>query len=344
MENSRAELLAMSVADIISSDAIDPKVSVRDLLRQKHIVVESLHITKDGQTIPVEVSATLFTLNNLPTVQAICRDISKRKQAEKERDQLLARERAAREEAEAANRIKDEFLAVLSHELRSPLNPILGWARLLQKRKFDDETTARALETIERNAKLQTQLIEDLLDVSRILRGKLVLNVAAVNLITTIAAALETVQLAAEAKGIQIQTFLSANAGQVSGDATRLQQVVWNLLSNAVKFTPAGGRIEVCFQPDGNYAEITVSDTGKGISREFLPYVFEYFRQEDGQVRTLPPDRGGEIPAIALTAYAGELNRQQALEAGFGRHISKPVEPEELVQAIAELGARGSGG
>lgn len=404
------------------------------------------------------------------------------------RARLYEAEQGARRDAETANRIKDEFLAVLSHELRSPLNPILGWTRLLRSRQFDEQATDRALETIERNAKLQTQLIEDLLDVSRILRGKLALNVAPVNLVTTIEAAMETVRLAAQAKDIQIETMFEPNVGPVSGDANRLQQVIWNLLSNAIKFTLQGGRVEVrlstdCDGKDCNlnskfqYAQLQVKDTGKGISPKFLPYVFEYFRQEnssttrqfgglglglaivryltelhggsvraespgeglgatftvrlplmvaqeeapqetmrsispvnlnglhvlivddeadirelvafileqsgaivsvaasaeeallaldksvpdillsdigmpdvDGytlmrQVRELFAQREGQAPefnaampkAIALTAYAGEYNQQQAIQAGFQLHIPKPVEPEELVNAIARL-------
>ncbi|MDZ8055275.1 MAG: PAS domain S-box protein [Aulosira sp. ZfuVER01] len=371
------------------------------------------------------------------------------------------------QQAQEANRIKDEFLAVLSHELRSPLNPILGWTSLLQTRRFDPETTERALETIERNAKLQAQLIEDLLDISRILQGKIVLNVGVVNLATTIAAALETVRLAADAKSIQIQTILEADIGQVLGDTVRLQQVVWNLLSNAVKFTPSEGNIEIRLAKIGNEAEIQVKDTGKGIDPQFLPYVFDCFRQEDGtitrqfgglglglaiarhitelhggtvkvesageglgatfkvrlpltsnnpaptqnhpqlvepcdlsqlrilvvddeadirtllvmileqygaevkvaasaveafiileryqpnllisdigmpnmdgyalmrQIRMLPPDQ--QMPAIALTAYAGEYDQRQAITAGFQLHIPKPVAPKELVRAIAQV-------
>jgi PAS domain S-box-containing protein len=217
------------------------------------------------------------------------RDINDRKRAEavrlrlaEEREQLLQREQAAREQAETANRIKDEFLAVLSHELRSPLNPILGWSKLLQTRKFDQQRTAEALATIERNAQLQSELIEDLLDVSRILQGKLSLNPCPVNLTTTIQGGLETVRLAAEAKLIHIETHLDYQVGQVSGDPARLQQVVWNLLSNAVKFTPKGGRVEVRLNQIEDYAQITVRDTGKGITADFLPYVFDYFRQQDG--------------------------------------------------------------
>jgi PAS domain S-box-containing protein len=422
-------------------------------------------------------------------------DIEDLKQLQQERDRLLQQEQVARAEAETANRIKDEFLAVLSHELRSPLNPILGWSRLLQTQKLDEQRTQQALATIERNAKLQTQLIEDLLDVSRILRGKLVLNIAPVSLISTIEAALETVKLAVEAKGIHIQKEFNLEVDQVMGDAARLQQVMWNLLSNAVKFTPNGGRVEVKLSlftghsssvthhsslEEGNlsaatndqeritnYAQITVTDTGKGISPDFLPYVFDYFRQEDGtttrkfgglglglaivrhitelhggtvraespgeglgatfivqlplipvlmdvdepeetptvislsglrvlavdddddiraliefilqqagaevrvvasvtealqqletfspellisdigmpdqdgytlirQVRTLTSEQG-MIPAIALTAYAGEIDQQEAIAAGFQMHLAKPVEPEKLINAIVTL-------
>lgn len=208
-------------------------------------------------------------------VAGVTRDITERKQ-------LLQREQAARSAAETANRIKDEFLAVLSHELRSPLNPILGWSKLLQQGKLDAAKTKSALATIERNARLQSQLIEDLLDISRILRGKLSLNVMPVDLSMVICAARETVRLAAEAKSLHIQTTLSPDAGTVIGDAGRLQQVVWNLLSNAVKFTSVGGQITVTLTQTGTHAQLQVTDTGKGINRDFLPYVFEHFRQEDG--------------------------------------------------------------
>lgn len=209
-------------------------------------------------------------------------DINDRKQAEAEREQLLQREKAAREQAEQANQVKDEFLAVLSHELRSPLNPILGWTRLLQNGKLDAARQREALNTIERNAKLQTQLIEDLLDISRIMQGKLSLTVAPVSLTFVISAALETVQLAAEAKNIGMILNLAPEVASVSGDVTRLQQVVWNLLSNAVKFTPNGRQVTVELKQMDQLAQIRVIDTGKGINPQFLPYIFEYFRQEDG--------------------------------------------------------------
>jgi signal transduction histidine kinase/CheY-like chemotaxis protein len=406
----------------------------------------------------VQLTETLLSIFSMRIAAEL-----ERQWAEEKRIQMLAREQEARQQAEAANRIKDEFLAVLSHELRSPLNPILGWSRLLRNGKLNAAKTAQALEIIERNAQLQSQLIEDLLDVSRILRGKLSLNMAPVNLASTIKAALETVRLAAEAKSIQIQTMFDPTIGQVLGDSARLQQVIWNLLTNAVKFTPDGGQVEIQLQLIGSQALIQVRDTGKGISPDFLPYVFEYFRQADAtttrtfgglglglaivrhlvelhggtvqvdspgegqgatftvrlplikdksstqkaegnsspftpesspltgirvlvvdddadsrefiafvleqlgaqvstvtsageaiasleqlppdillsdigmpdmdgymlmrQIRAMPPEQGGQILAIALTAYAGEIDRQQALAAGFQHHLAKPVEP-----------------
>jgi signal transduction histidine kinase/ActR/RegA family two-component response regulator len=396
------------------------------------------------------------------------RDISDRKQAQAEQEQLLASEQAAREAADRTNRIKDEFLAVLSHELRTPLSPILGWSRLLQQGTLEADRAATALKTIERNAQLQVQLIDDLLDISRILRGKLSLNIETVDLCTVILEALETVRLAAEAKSIHLDTHLAPGVGIVNGDAGRLQQVVWNLLSNAVKFTPSGGQVKIAIAVDRQSAQVQVSDNGKGINAEFLPYVFEHFRQEDGattrrfgglglglaivrqivelhggtvaaesagegagasfrvkiplvqapvwpspepplgetgdlqgrrilvvddetdsrellafvleqagamvtsvasgqaalsalaqsvpdvivsdigmpeldgymlmrQIRSLSAAQGGEILAIALTAYAGELDQQQALAAGFQQHLTKPLDANRVIATIAKL-------
>ncbi|MEH2054539.1 PAS domain-containing hybrid sensor histidine kinase/response regulator [Nostoc sp.] len=435
-------------------------------------IYEKEFFDRNGKRVPIVLGVALLN-DSQNNCLAFVLDITDRKLAEKECDRLLDCERTARQQAEIANKIKDEFLAVLSHELRTPLNPILGWSKMLRTRKFDDKTTNHALEAIERNAKLQTQLIEDLLDVSRILQGKLNLNVCPVNLVMVVEAAIETVQLAAEAKSIQIQTLFDPSLGQVMGDPNRLQQVVWNLLSNAVKFTPTGGRVEIRLMEADNQIQIQVSDTGKGIIPDFLPYVFDYFRQADGtttrtfgglglglaivrkvvemhggkvqaespgeqagatftvelpllirseqvwgeenqslssepesslladtqvlvvddepdirdlvtfilqdygvevtavasaqealqalsesipdvlisdigmpktdgymlmrEVRSRSPQQGGSVPAIALTAYAGEMNQQQALAAGFQMHISKPVDPDVLVKAIADL-------
>jgi PAS domain S-box-containing protein len=369
-----------------------------------------------------------------------------------------------------ANRLKDEFLAIVSHELRTPLNPILGWSQLIATGKLDADKTAQGIEIIQRNAKLQSQLINDLLDVSRILRGKLDLKISAINLESIIRSAIATVQLAAEAKSIQIQTELDSNVGQVSGDAGRLQQIVWNLLANAIKFTPEAGQVTVKLKRIGTKAEIEVQDTGQGIAADFLPYVFDRFRQAESattrkfgglglglaivrhlteihggtvsvtspgkgngatfrvqlplintltlkpadsnlvnepvkanrlkgikilvvedeidsrniltfvleqegaevipvnsanaalqalnqslpdliisdigmpemdgytlitQIRALP--QGKNIPAIALTAYAGETDRQRSLDVGFHKYLSKPINISELIDTIMQL-------
>ncbi|MBA2733744.1 MAG: response regulator [Acidobacteria bacterium] len=190
-------------------------------------------------------------------------------------------QRRAAEQSQEANRLKDEFLATLSHELRTPLTSILGWTRLLQTNDFDAERSRSALETIERNAWAQNQLIDDLLDVSRIITGKLRLDVSAVELPTVIEAAVDAMRPAAEAKDIRLQMLLDPSAGAVSGDADRLQQVIWNLLTNAVKFTPKGGRVQVRLERVNSHVEIIVGDTGQGIAPEFLPHVFDRFRQAD---------------------------------------------------------------
>lgn len=241
-------------------------------------------------------------------------DITQRQKAEEEREQLLAREQAARAEAEAANRMKDEFLATLSHELRTPLNAMIGWTQLLRTRKFDEATAARALETIDRNTKSLAQLIEDVLDVSRIITGKLRLNFHPVELVSVIEAALDTVRPAAEAKDIQIESQLEPSVGRVLGDPNRLQQVVWNLLSNAVKFTPKSGRVQVCLHLDHSHAQISVSDTGQGISPDFLPYVFDRFRQADSSSTR---SHGGLGLGLAIVRHLVELH-------GGTVHAQKP--------------------
>ncbi|MDZ8029241.1 MAG: PAS domain S-box protein [Nostoc sp. DedQUE11] len=418
-----------------------------------------------GSVSFASLTRTDFTLEEINLLQLTCDQIA----IAFDRADLLTSIQQQAEQLQQANRVKDEFLAVLSHELRSPLNPILGWSQMLKTGKLDKAKTAQALTIIERNAKLQSELIEDLLDVSRILQGKLSLNVYCIDLVSTIQAAMETVQLAAQAKSIEIQARLEPNVGLVSGDSNRLQQVIWNLLSNAVKFTDIGGQVEIRLERLDCFVQIIISDTGKGIHPDFLPYVFDYFRQEDGattrkfgglglglaiarhlvelhggavwaespgegqgatftvrlpslpnpspknsdrkqsqpslnlqgikvlvidddtdtrefltfllehyqanvtavasaveaidsltecrsdvlvsdigmpevdgymlmrQVRALPPEQGGNIKAIALTAYAGEIDYQQAMLAGFQQHVPKPVEPEVLVKAIVEL-------
>nr|AYM54570.1 sensory box histidine kinase/response regulator [Nannocystis exedens] len=427
-----------------------------------------------------EVYATRVGPAELRQVALVFKDISERKRIEAHRAELFALESAARREAETATRLRDEFLATVSHELRTPLTSILGWAQMLQLDGLSAEQRRHAIDTIERNARAQAQLIEDLLDVSSILAGKLRLEVQTVNIREIVEAALETVRPAAEARGVRLQATLASGA-TVMGDPQRLQQVVWNLLSNAVKFTPRAGRVQVLVERRDSSVEIVVADTGKGIAPEFQPHVFERFRQADGattrrhgglglglsivrqlvemhggtvgvfsegedrgasftvriplavtlrreieapetlrkeaakqdlhcppelaglrvlivdderdtremlgmllrrcgvevtlaasaaealrlieserpdvlvsdigmpgedgyslleKVRKLPRDAGGNLPAVALTAYARSEDRTRALLAGFNNHVAKPVEPIELLAVIASLSWR----
>jgi signal transduction histidine kinase/DNA-binding response OmpR family regulator len=418
--------------------------------------------TGTGRELIAQMRVVKVDWQGKPANLVTLRDITERKQAELERIRLLAK-------AEAANRVKDEFLAVLSHELRTPLNPILGWTQLLRSNRIPPEKIDRALETIERNASLQSEMIKDLLDVSRILRGKLQLNPVSVDLINIINASIETVHLAAHAKSVEIITNFPSETVFVEGDANRLQQIFWNLLSNAVKFNSSGGKVNIDIRLENSQAKIQIRDTGKGINSHFLPYVFDYFRQENSsstrntgglglglaivkylvelhggniqvespgigegatfiveiplmsnvethtetkriistkldfgginilivddepdnleflqfvletygasvqtatsapqafklflknkpdllisdiampevnghtlmrQIRALPSEKGAKIPAIALTAYAGETNQQESLQAGFNLHLAKPIQAENLAQRVAEL-------
>lgn len=202
--------------------------------------------------------------------------------AAKEREQLLVSERNAREEAERANAMKDDFLATLSHELRTPLNAILGWAQILRRGTRDEADLRKGLETIERNARAQSQLIDDLLDMNSITSGKVRLDIQRLQPTAFIEAAIETVRPAAEARGIHIERLLDPSAGPIYGDPGRLQQVVWNLLSNAIKFTPKSGKVQVLLERVNSHIEISVADTGVGIAADFMPFVFDRFRQADG--------------------------------------------------------------
>ncbi len=234
-----------------------------------------------------------------------CIDIHDRKQAEQEREKTVSAQQAALAESEHANRMKDEFLSTLSHELRTPLNAILGWSQLLRSEDMPPEEIHAGLETIERNARVQTQIIDDLLDMNRIISGKVRLDIQKVDLSQVISDALETVRHGAEAKGIRLQQVLDPLAGPVSGDPSRLQQVVWNLLSNAIKFTGKGGRIQILLERVNSHVEITVSDTGQGISPEFLPLVFERFRQADSSTRR---KHGGLGLGLAIVKHLTELH------------------------------------
>jgi len=237
-------------------------------------------------------------------VALVFKDITLRKRVEQERESSLARESAARQQAEEAGRTRDEFLATVSHELRTPLHAMLGWLQMLRGGSLPPERRERALETVERNARAQAQLIDDLLDVSRILSGKLRLDVVSVDVRTVVEAALETVRPSASARTIRLQPVL-ADCAAVMGDPQRLQQVVWNLLANAVKFTPKGGRIQVLVEQVDSSVEITVADTGQGISPQFLPHVFERFRQQEGSTTRV---HGGLGLGLSIVRHLVELH------------------------------------
>lgn len=230
---------------------------------------------------------------------------SERKRAEERLAELLESERAARADAEKANRLKDEFLATLSHELRTPLNAVIGWSRMLGSGRLDSEGSKHALEVVERNAWAQKQIIEDILDVSRVITGKLQLNRSPVDLVAVVDAALDAVRPAMEAKEITIETLIDSSLRLISGDADRLQQVVWNILSNAAKFTPAGGKIEISVNQAATGVEIQVRDSGPGIDEAFLPHVFERFRQADGSTTRT---HGGLGLGLAIVRHLVELH------------------------------------
>ncbi|MBD1867232.1 PAS domain-containing protein [Cyanobacteria bacterium FACHB-471] len=276
-------------------------------------------------------------------------DITERKQFETTRSQLLSQEQAARQQAEVANRTKDEFLSNLSHELRNPLNTMLGWTQILRNRQLDEAAVDRALEVIERSAKVQSQLIEDMLDLSRITSGKLHLNTRLLDLASIVSHAIESVQLAAEAKTIQL--VLQLNAAMVVGDSDRLQQVMWNLLTNAIKFTPADGQIEVTVAPVQSYAEIRVSDTGQGIPAELLPYVFDRFRQGDSSstkarqglglglaiVRHIVELHGGTVRAKSPGEGQGTTITVRLPLRSTAREFTAPSYLEPTAEELSEL-------
>jgi signal transduction histidine kinase/DNA-binding response OmpR family regulator len=258
-------------------------------------------------------------------------EITERRQAEEERARLLVREQAARAEAEMANRTKDEFLAVLSHELRTPLSAILGWSHLVRTGKLDDGQTARAFETIERNARSQSQLIDDLLDVSRIITGKLEIERSPVNVRAVIEAAIEALRPSFEAKNIRFEAVLESDSCSVEGDANRLQQIFWNLFSNAVKFTPPEGSIRVEMECKESQVRISVADTGVGISPEFIPYIFDRFRQADGSTTR---NHGGLGLGLAIVRHLVQLHHGSVVVESPGKDMGSRFTVELLIASV----------
>jgi PAS domain S-box-containing protein len=262
-------------------------------------------------------------------------DYLERKRTEEEIARLLTEEQAAREVAENATRAKDQFLALVSHELRSPLNAVLGWNRLLRSQQGQDPQIAKVTETIERNAKAQLQLIEDLLDTARIINGKMSLELQPVEPVAIISQALDTVRPSADSKGVVVLTDLDSEAGQITGDPDRLQQVVWNLLSNAIKFTPGGGRVRIELRRAGAGVQIAVSDTGRGISPDLLPYVFDRFKQGDAEFSRR---HGGLGLGLALVKHLVELHGGTVVveSPGVGQGATFIVNlPVRAVKAVA---------
>ena len=277
----------------------------------------SVLVQRDGTAIPIDHLGAPIKSSDGELVGSIIvfRDISERRRAEHEREELLLGAQAARSEAETANRLKDEFLATVSHELRTPLNAILGWAAMMRQKSPGESEVSKGLRVIERNAKTQNEIISDILDVSRIVTGKLRVEAKAVNLVPAIRAAVDTVYPAAEAKSITITTsFFDSNA-VVIGDPSRLQQIFWNLISNAVRFTPKKGRVDIrLLKVDSNF-EIIVEDTGVGISDKFLPYVFERFRQVDSSIKRT---HGGLGLGLAIVRHLAELHGGSVFAASEG--------------------------
>ncbi len=304
---SRAEAIGRTTAELgLWSNPPDRSKEMTAVLRQGHIRnIEYVFRMKNGTEIVGLLSAELLEIGGEQCALTVIQDITDRKQVEKEREKLLEQEQILRRQAEEANRLKDEFLATVSHELRTPLNAILGWATIVRQNNFDAKIMRRAFEIIERNSRNQNQIISDILDVSRIITGKLKLNLKPLELSKIIRAAIDTVHPAIAAKRIRLETHLEPDFAAIPGDGDRLQQIFWNLLSNAVKFTPEGGSIKVRLEYRQDYAKIVVADSGSGIAPEFLAFVFDRFRQADGSANRA---HGGLGVGLAIVRNLVELH------------------------------------
>ena len=318
---SAAELVGRPIRLIIPAERQAEEDDILNRIRGGKRVdhFQTVRRAKDGRLLDVSITVSPVRDGTGRVVGAskIARDITEQKRALVERERLLEAERVARAEAERASRVKDDFVAMVSHELRTPLNAILGWTQLMARANCDPAVMARGLEVVARNTRLQAQLISDLLDISRIVAGKLQLDTRSVDLRSIVDQAIETIEEEARAKGVEIVRQLDAGLSPVSGDASRLQQIVWNLLSNAIKFTPRGGRVQVTLRFNGK-AQIEVSDNGAGIRAEFLPYVFDRFHQAD---RSITRRFGGLGLGLSIVKHLVELHGGdvQAASPGEGQ-------------------------
>jgi PAS domain S-box-containing protein len=331
---SEAEAVGRSITMLIPPESIDEEATILDRIRRGERIehYETVRVAKSGQRLDISlaISPVRDVHGRIVGASKIARDITDQKQVQKAYEQLLAREQEARTEAETANRAKDDFLATLSHELRTPLNSILGWAQILSGARNDAAMVDRALDTIVRNAKQQARLIEDLLDLSSILGGRLRLNMQSVDVVASVLAALDSIRPAAVEKELQIQTDFGATIRLVRGDPERLQQVFWNLLTNAVKFSPRHGRIDVGVERVRSQIVVSVRDTGIGIRAEMLPVIFERFRQADSSVTRA---HGGLGLGLAIVRELVEMHggRVSATSPGEGQGstftVTLPVAP-----------------
>jgi PAS domain S-box-containing protein len=316
------EVVGKPVTILIPPNNLDEEPMILERLRRGERIdhYQTVRRRKDGTLIDVSLSVSPIrnAAGNIIGAAKIARDISEARRMQSEREAALQAERAARSDAERLSRLKDEFLATLSHELRTPLNAILGWSCLLRQLPVDSPQHVKAIETIERNARAQAEMMGDLLDMSRIISGKVQLDVQPVNLTEAISAALEAIRPSAEAKKLRLRTMLDGKAGRVRGDPNRLQQIFWNLLSNAVKFTPSGGHVDVVMERVNSHVEVSVEDSGIGINPEFLPFVFDRFRQADSSTTR---HHGGLGIGLSIAKHLVELHGGSVRVKSPGEHL-----------------------
>jgi PAS domain S-box-containing protein len=317
------EMIGTSIMRLIPPDRQAEELEILSRIRsgERFDHFETIRVAKDGRQLDVSITVSPIkdSAGHVVGASKVLRDITERKKADealkkaleevdavnRERLYLLDSEREARSQAERASRMKDEFLATLSHELRTPLNAVLGWAHILRMGNPKADELKQGLDSIERNARVQAQIIEDLLDMSRIISGKVRLNVQPIDLADVLNESIDTVRATAEAKSIDLQPRFPPRAGTISGDPDRLQQVFWNLLNNAIKFTPQGGKVIVGLERVDSRIQVTVTDTGEGIAPEFLPYVFARFQQGDGSTARR---HGGLGLGLAIVKQLVELH------------------------------------